>query len=295
MLEAYGRFEPVVYDCQGINDSGSDVTVRVNPQSKDPQLICFQVKSFDDLTKPTYLQELKAQRDDSFRKVRGLLHYFIILCTDAVKHREKIRSVAAEFRSAERTEVIEPGYAYTFLNLPKTRIEALVTRVMEAEDYVFQLALRNLDVASPSAKALGVFMIVKFTLTGNIRFTSNQLLQEPLLRSIYKELRERQASLLDETQIEELSCEDAHDSDGNDPEDFWAEKPLQLADFEDQLTADIDLLENLIETDTVSDGLVLRNNEALALTALATDALVRYNYAEEELISYMFNLVGVRD
>ena len=137
-LNAYERFETVVYDCQGINDSGSDICVQIDPDRKDPHLICFQVKSFEDITKNAYLQELKAQRDDSFRKVRGLQHYFIILCTDVSKHRERIRSIMAEFRSAERTEVIEPAYAYTFLNLPNTRIEALVTRLMEYEDYVFR-------------------------------------------------------------------------------------------------------------------------------------------------------------
>jgi hypothetical protein len=51
VLAAYGKFEPLVYDCQGIKDDGSDITIRFDPESKDPELICFQVKSFDDLSK----------------------------------------------------------------------------------------------------------------------------------------------------------------------------------------------------------------------------------------------------
>jgi hypothetical protein len=116
VLNAHGKFEPVVYDCQGINDDGSDIAVRFDPQSNNPELICFQVKSFQDLARPHYMQELKAQRDDSFRKVRGLRHYFIVLCTDAAKHKDRVRNVVSEFRSADRTEVIEPAYAYTFLH-----------------------------------------------------------------------------------------------------------------------------------------------------------------------------------
>src|SRR5689334_13143362 len=104
LLEAYGKFEPIVYDTQGIHDDGSDIVLRCYPEGSatESELISFQVKSFDDLAKKTYLQELKAQRDDSFRKVIGMRYYFIMLCTNAEAHREKIRSIMSEFRSADR-------------------------------------------------------------------------------------------------------------------------------------------------------------------------------------------------
>jgi hypothetical protein len=51
ILEAYGKFEPIVYDCQGIHDDGSDISIRLRPQSQDRKQICFQIKSFEDLEK----------------------------------------------------------------------------------------------------------------------------------------------------------------------------------------------------------------------------------------------------
>ena len=58
---------------------------RSENSDRAPELICFQAKSFDDLAKKSYMQELKAQRDDSFRKVLGIHYYFLLLCTDS-KH-----------------------------------------------------------------------------------------------------------------------------------------------------------------------------------------------------------------
>ena len=254
VLDACGKFEPIVYDCQGINDDGSDIAVRFNPQGINPELICFQVKSFRDLEKASYMQELKAQRDDSFRKVGGLHSYFIVLCTDGAQHKNRIRNIMAEFRSGERTTVIEPAYAYTFLNLPQTRIEAFVTRLMEAEDYVFRTALESLDVSSLSAKALAVFITVKSILTGQRRFVVDQLLQEPTLRSTYGELRERQATLLEESLARDmqppeeafvtLRAEDQEQyEDASDWDDDYGEEQIQLGDFEDQIATDLELLE----------------------------------------------------
>ena len=49
---------------------------------RTPQLIGFQVKSFNDMKNAGYLRDLKAQHSDAIRKVQGLVHYFIMLCTD---------------------------------------------------------------------------------------------------------------------------------------------------------------------------------------------------------------------
>ncbi|WAC08835.1 MAG: hypothetical protein OS130_06525 [Thermodesulfobacteriota bacterium] len=102
ILSSYGKFQPVVYDTQGILDDGSDLILRhreVSLVEKEFAIISFQAKSYDDLCKKTYMQELKAQRDDTFRKVVGLNYYFLFLCTDAIEHKNKLRNIAAEFRS----------------------------------------------------------------------------------------------------------------------------------------------------------------------------------------------------
>ena len=300
LLEAYGKFEPVVYDTQGIHDDGSDLVLRYRPEEgdRDFELICFQVKSFDDLVKKTYMQELKAQRDDSFRKVLGMSYYFILLCTDVKVHKEKVRSVMAEFRSADRTEVIEPGFAFTFLHHPKTRIEALVKRAMESGDLVFQLALESLDLPSPSARVLAIFMAVKSALTGRTDFNADQFLGDPTLRNIYDDLRKQQEDLLELTR--QTALEKSASSEGNSDADEWEktdeEELVQLGEFDDQFANDLELLESeMVDLDPASPNIRLQPDQLRALNAVITDALARYDYAEHQLMNYMFSLMGVRD
>jgi hypothetical protein len=300
LLDAYGKFEPVVYDTQGIRDDGSDLVLRYRPHGNDGEadLICFQVKSFDDLAKKHYMQELKAQRDDSFRKVLGLQFYFLVLCTDGKAHKERVRSIMAEFRSADRSRVVEPALAYTFFNLTRVRVEALVTRVMETKDFVFRLALDSLELASRSARALTVFMIVRSTFANTRIFNVDQLLGESALRTIYRELRDAQLVLLEDTGVvnEDLNKQDWAEPEGDQDDEFEDEEAL-LKDFEMQLDEDLTLLEtDIVEFSAGSQTVILRLDHLHALNAIATDALARYDYNnEEQLLTYMFTLMGVRD
>jgi hypothetical protein len=92
ILDAYGKFQPVVYDTQGIRDEGSDVVVRIDGNdTHDVELLGFQVKSFDDLEKEGYLQNLKAQAFESLSNIKGLGKYFVVLCTDPKVHKRTIR------------------------------------------------------------------------------------------------------------------------------------------------------------------------------------------------------------
>jgi hypothetical protein len=188
-LAAHGKFREVIYNTQGILDDGSDMVIRVPPLENEtaPRLICFQAKSFDDLAKDSYMQGLKAQRDDTLRKIQGLEYYFLLLCTDMTdrKHKKKVRNIMAEFRSAALTEVIEPAHAYTFLHHPLTRIDAFVKRTVEEEDIVFKNAVLELEnLESPSARALTVYLAVKTTTTGEAIFLQDDLLSSSRLHGI---------------------------------------------------------------------------------------------------------------
>ena len=259
LLEAYGKFEPVVYDTQGPRYDGSDIILRYRSQSsiEEPELICFQAKSFEDLEQKSYMQVLKAQRDDSFRKVHGMRHYFLLLCSDAQEHKERVRSIMAEFRSAERTEVIEPAFAFTFLHHPRTCVEALVKRAMESEDIAIRLALDSLELPSPSARALVVFLAIRFVLTGESGFTMDELVSHSVLRDIYAELQNRQEELIQE------ATED--------------DEPVLLADFETQLAEDLALMEtDVVEMQPGTQTFRLRTTNVRPLYAVVADALVRY-------------------
>ncbi len=302
ILASYGKFQPVVYDTQGILDDGSDLILRhreVSSVEREFEIISFQVKSYDDLCKKNYMQELKAQRDDTFRKVAGLNYYFLVLCTDGIEHKNKIRNIAAEFRSAERTEIIEPDFAYTFLHHSQTRIDALVKRTLEAEDIVFKKALDILEIPSPSARALALFLAVQFSATGQASIDRNLITSNYSLLTVYNELREKQANLLKELEATQEK-QKMHTTDfGNNEEDSLDESdsyeeeeaPEQLVEFEEQIVHDLDLLEDdLIDIDAASNQIIVRSQEILQLSAVIIDAFARYDYDQNEILPYVFNL-----
>jgi hypothetical protein len=300
LLAAYGKFQHVTYDIQGIHDDGSDVVLHCRPEADEtpPELICFQVKSFDDLTKKSYLQELKAQRDDSFRKIIGLEYYFLILCTDAKLHKERVRQIASEFRSADRTEVVEPGFAYTFLHHPRVRVDALIKRVMETDDLVFSRAMDSLDLSSRSARALAVYITIKMVVTGKSRFSFAELSRDSSLKDIYLELRERYLAQLEDIQQKSPSrAVNSTDPDEDaDYDDEFYDEEIRVGEFDEQLAADFELIsEGVTALDASSEDVFFLTDQMQALEAVALDALVRYEYSERELLAYMFNLTGIRD
>lgn len=299
VLDAYGKVQPTVYDTQGIRDDGVDIALRHWPEGASDQqrIIGFQVKSFDDLEEKDYMRSLKAQHDDAFRKVKGLSYYFIVLCTDTKKHKERIRQIEAEYRSDSQTEVVEPEYAYTFFHHPRTRVEALIKRVFEAEDLVFKRALATLELRSPTARALAIFLTVKHTLTGQASYSSDALLGERTLQIVYDQLRNRQEELLDVARQVTLERDLARRQDEQEHEWEDEEDPPQVAEFQEQIVLDLDLLNNdIIEIDSSHhDDIQLRVDQQLPLIAVVADARARYEHNEQDLVAYMFNVMGVYD
>jgi hypothetical protein len=299
ILSAYGKFQPVVYDTQGINDDGSDLILRHREvTTSNGELIAFQVKSYADLRKRRYMQELKAQHDDTFRKVIGLQYYFLVLCTDESEHKEKIRNIAAEFRSADRTEIIEPEFAYTFLHHPQSRVDAIIKRTLEAEDIVLKKALETIEFPSPSARALATFIAVQFAAEGRNSFDQSILITHELLRPVYDELRERQRKSLEAFYAArpERRLPKRRRASMRRTLDEEDEAPRQIRDFEEQVAQDLAVLEDvLIDLDTTSGTVNVRADVMLPLTSVIVDALVRYDYDAVTVLPYMFNLVGVLD
>jgi uncharacterized protein DUF4365 len=303
VLVALKKFEPVVYNTQGILDHGTDIAVSYKTSDEgdeQKELIGFQVKSYDDLSKSDYMKDLKAQTYDSFNTVRGLRYYFILLCTDAEEHAMKIQNINAAFRSTERTKVIEPRFAYTFLKSPATTAEAFVKRTMEADDLVFRKALDSLDQPSPSAQGLAIFLAVKSVLTGQQEFSQAELIRDSGLRRIYDGLREKQAELMEGAlEDDEPQESDTRDREMDDEDDLHEEddaEMVRVAEFEPQITEDFETLEaDLIDRDSGSDSFIMKTDQLRALNAVIADALARYEYSESELMAYMLSIMGILD
>lgn len=311
VLNAHGRFREVIYDTQGIHDDGVDALVRISSSDSDatPGLIGFQVKSFDDMKNSGYLKDLKAQHSDAFRKVQGLTHYFIMLCTDITVHRDRVRSVESEFRSTPKVTIIEPQFAYSLLHHPATRIDAIVKRMVESQDLVFRDAFNEVAAFdSPSVRALVVFLVVESVLKRQTEFHTPHLLNDHILEDIYSELREKQEQLLAEYRFkQEQETLDDDFPDEEDPEkgdDGWdeddleneEEEPERIQDFQDQFAVDLDSMDTgFLQQDSRNATLQVEPNHLRALTAVVTDAVARFKYDRKELMDFAFDVMSVRD
>lgn len=281
IIDAFSRFVPLVYDTQGPSDDGVDVLVRVGAQEQSGapgQVIGFQIKSEGEMGARDLLPKLKAQRDDAFRKVLGLTHYYMMLCADEAAHKGTIRRIESEFRTAAQTTVIEPTYAHYFLNLSPRRIEGFVTRALSSEDIVFRRALETVQVATQSAAVLGVFLATHY-LTRPA--TIPELQSSGELRSYYD-------IFLDAKQhAAELAAEL-----GEVPEDQAADVPVDYADFESLFARDVELLDGVL-LDVREDAVVCRAEDILPLTALLTDARVRYDLSASEAVPFALEALGL--
>jgi hypothetical protein len=269
ILDSYGRLSPIVYDTQGPRDDGTDVLIR-HSESADaerPLIIGFQIKSGDDLRQRDWMQRLKAQHDDSFRKIQNLEYYFIVVCTDADVDREKIRLIESEFRTAERTRVIEPAYALTFLRLERERIDSFIARSLRSSDVVLQKAEGILDgLGSVMAAAIIIHLTVQQYVLLWSELTTESVLHSDLLRKVHAQLI---ASV---------------------PED--EEDSAMSYNYQDQCVEDLELLrDQLIDTD--GDKITIRGDTVRPLVALALDAMVRYEYDPHDVESYLFALFGI--
>jgi hypothetical protein len=258
-----------------------------------------------------YLKDLKAQHSDAFRKVQGLVHYFIVLCTDIAEHRDRVRSVEGEFKSASNVTVIEPQFAYSLLHHPETRIDAVVKRMVESKDLVFRDAFN--EVASfdnPTVRALVVYLAVESVLKRQVEFQQGQLLGDRILEDIYTELREKQeqllaeyrlrqqeqldADLVEEEEVQEEGDEDHWEED--DFEDEEEEEPEKILEFQDQIAADLDSVDTgFIQIDSRSLTLQIEPSDLRALTAVITDAVARFKYDRKELMDFAFDVMSVRE
>jgi len=84
ILEQFERYHRICYEIQGIKDKGIDVLVKYEIEAED-KFIGIQIKSYDDLNKEHWLQNLKAQMTDvnaNYQANSSLVDFYIAFCTD---------------------------------------------------------------------------------------------------------------------------------------------------------------------------------------------------------------------
>lgn len=305
ILNATGRFEPVVYDTQGFLDQGADIVIRVRHQRRSdaepPELIGFQVKSYGDFRTKDLFRILKAQRDDALRKISGLSVYYLVLCTDEQQDKETIRNIEAEFKTAAKTIIIEPTYSLGFLKLSARRIQGVVTRLQHVDDLVFRRALDTVALGSPTAGILAVYLAAR-ACVGDEHVSPTQLRDVAALEDLYTATLESRRLASDEygEAFEEedatLVRERIRLKQAPSTSSLARASEVFFDNFSEAIAYDVDQLDtHMLDVDSSSGRLRVRRSELLPIIALLTDAQVRYDLDDDELFPYGVEALGVAE
>jgi hypothetical protein len=148
--DIYGGCQSGCYDIQGITDCGVDVLFQYN-MDLDSKIhrVGIQVKSYDDIKQKEWVNKLKAQLFDQ-RKIWDLDRMYIAFCTDAAKHKDKVRIASAEIlkRSDGEIDIITPEAAKFFYDLEYTDIFLFVSSLLRSNDPLYKKtvkAVQNLN------------------------------------------------------------------------------------------------------------------------------------------------------
>lgn len=143
MLGVFLSYHTDVHDIQGFSDEGIDVLLRYRDDDGEHK-IGFQIKSYDEFElwakkKLDVLKTLKAQYATAMHTVRAE-EYFVVLCTDAIKHRNRIRSITSALKTFANCTVVKPKEALGLLQLGGFDTLIQTTRLICQDDRTLQAA-----------------------------------------------------------------------------------------------------------------------------------------------------------
>ncbi len=303
LLESYVKYDAIAYDVQGIHDQGTDVLLKFYPQSDGAdgpwEVIAFQVKSYDDLKKRDYLKDLRSQRLQADDEYGERLHqYVLMLCTDEVKHREKIREISKAFSKIPKTVVILPSYAYNFLRLRRTHVSLVVDTFEKGDDIVLERARDYVGDLHPTRAALLLRLVYQGLRHGDA-VEPEALLGDPFLKEVYRSVPDVDVLDLPHDQDDEdLGPEDDSDDEDESPEAppvvSWGPKNVGGRPLAERFYSDLDaLVGDVVDIDQDDERLRVDRTAGRPLQALILDLEVRYDVDGAALLTHVFGLLGV--
>lgn len=150
VLSDYEKHRIDVYDIQGFSDRGNDILIGFSSDD-GPRRVGLQIKSYDDFKawwgvkgSTEFMDKLRSQYAQATR-AGGVSTWYLVLCTDAVEHRDALRRVRAEFGDYDRVKIIDPVEALSFYRMDDLEIDTAVTQKLCANDFVLLAATKSLD------------------------------------------------------------------------------------------------------------------------------------------------------
>ena len=141
IFASFDKYIPVTYYLWGAGDSGTDIAMRYSCESLSggtDRFIGMRLISNDELaTGDDQGAKIAAQIHELEKDYEALLErYFLLLCTDDEKQQEKVESIVEALKADTTIVTVVPRYAWSFFAMEDAVIDAVVDRLMYADDYV---------------------------------------------------------------------------------------------------------------------------------------------------------------
>lgn len=179
VLSDYEKHRVDVYDIQGFSDRGNDIVVGFSSDD-GPRRVGLQIKSYDDFKawwgnkgSTDFMDKLRSQYAQATGR-GGVDTWYLVLCTDAVAHRDALRHVRAEFSGFDRVKIIDPVEALSFYRMEEVEIDTAVTQRLCANDFVLIAARKSLDELEFSAGPVALELVCR-GLAGETHVTDEQV------------------------------------------------------------------------------------------------------------------------
>lgn len=177
VFNTYQKHRFDVHDVQAQADKGVDVFVRVNSDDGNTG-IGLQIKSDKEIVdwkagrSKDFISTLRNQYTQALQE-RGVDQLYLVLCTDAVAHRDHLREITTRFAAYDRLKIVMPEAALGFFGMSEIGLDVAVTRLLCARDYVLREARRSVCDFPPGATALALELIFR-ALDGETRMTHEE-------------------------------------------------------------------------------------------------------------------------
>jgi hypothetical protein len=273
VIELFDRYHRVVYDTQGLRDHGIDVIARYkdgNDEEGPMRYIGLQIKSNDDFEQDYWLKGLKAQIYEA--KVHANMEdFYVIPCTDAIAHREKLRNLRAEVAFDEQTHLVDPEFALSFLRLSAYEMGAYLKLKLAAGDVVVREATDLFVGYTISEAAIVVELAIRHFLLGDKEHSVSQLRDSLFLQAALR-------------RYPDVDIDFFHEVGEAREEAFRHQTTLER--FQGELEG---LETDLIESSSVDDRIILNADRLHPVGALILDGSVRYGWDEHHLREYLLH------
>jgi hypothetical protein len=189
-----------------------------------------------------------------------------MLCCDSRKYIDQLRKIQHEFGKKQAT-VIAPEFAWTFLSMSRTTVDALARIKVSATDPVMRDALKTAADYTPSELAIVLLLIYSAIYENQPTLSPQDILDSPFLRGIYAET----PPLSREWYLYE----------GDEIDDFD-----HLSSPDIRLASDISSIEGALLLAAEGERVQADLQALDSVMAILLDGKIRYDYQGTELLRY---------